>query len=70
MNFYNANPSAFIVDPIQTLVNNAGSDNNVVERIGAGYIMNVISFGRFRLNTGVRFETTTENAWGNILSQR
>ena len=68
LNFYNANTSAFTVDPIQTLVNNAGSDNNVVERVGAGYIMNVISFGRFRLNTGVRFETTTENAWGNILS--
>jgi TonB-dependent receptor len=68
LNFYNANTSAFTVDPLETLLNNAGSDSNVVERVGAGYIMNVISFGRFRLNTGVRFETTTENAWGNILS--
>jgi TonB-dependent receptor len=31
--------------------------------------MNVISFGRFRLNTGVRFETTTEDVFGNVLSQ-
>jgi TonB-dependent receptor len=69
MNFYNSNTSAFTVDPIQTLVNNAGGDYNLVERIGAGYIMNVISFGRFRLNTGVRFESTTENVLGNVLSQ-
>jgi TonB-dependent receptor len=68
LNYYNGNLSNFTVDPIQTLVNNAGSDDNVVERVGAGYIMNVISFGRFRLNTGVRWEVTTENAWGNILS--
>src|SRR5208337_489530 len=69
MNFYNSNTSAFTVDPIQTLVNNAGGNYNLVERIGAGYIMNVISFGRFRLNTGIRFESTTENVFGNVLSQ-
>jgi TonB-dependent receptor len=69
MNFYNSNTNAFSVDPIQTLVNNAGGDYNLMERVGAGYIMNVISFGRFRLNTGVRFETTTENVLGNVLSQ-
>jgi TonB-dependent receptor len=68
-NFYDSNPSAFTVDPIQTLVNNVGGDYNVAERIGAGYIMNVISFGRFRLNTGVRFESTTENVFAPVLSQ-
>ena len=62
------NTSAFTVDPIATLQNNAGSDYNLVERIGAGYIMNVISFGRFRLNTGIRFETTTESVWRTVLS--
>jgi TonB-dependent receptor len=66
---YNSNPSAFTVDPIQTLVNNVGGDYDLVERIGAGYIMNVISFGRFRLNTGVRFESTTENVFAPVLSQ-
>jgi TonB-dependent receptor len=30
--------------------------------------MNVISFGRFRLNTGIRFETTSENVFGTVLS--
>ncbi|MGP0074978.1 MAG: TonB-dependent receptor domain-containing protein, partial [Bryobacteraceae bacterium] len=68
-NFYNSNPSAFTVNSIQTLVNNVGGDYDLVERIGAGYIMNVISFGRFRLNTGVRFESTTENVFAPVLSQ-
>jgi TonB-dependent receptor len=31
--------------------------------------MNTISFGRFRLNTGVRFETTTEDTAGTVLQQ-
>jgi TonB-dependent receptor len=67
--FYNSNPSAFTVNSIQTLVNNVGGDYDLVERIGAGYIMNAISFGRFRLNTGVRFESTTENVFAPVLSQ-
>ena len=66
---YSNNPSAFSVDSIQTLVNNVGGDYNLVERIGAGYVMNTISFGRFRLNTGVRFESTTENVFAPVLSQ-
>jgi TonB-dependent receptor len=69
LNFYHVNPSDFTVNPIQTLINNAGADYNLVERIGAGYIMNTISFGRFRLNTGIRFESTTEDVWGTVLSQ-
>jgi TonB-dependent receptor len=56
------------VDPIATLQSNAGGLYNLVERIGAGYIMNVISFGRFRLNTGIRFETTTEDVFGTLLT--
>jgi TonB-dependent receptor len=69
LNFYHANSSDFSVDSIQTLVNNAGGDYDLVERVGAGYIMNTISFGRFRLNTGIRFESTTENVFANVLSQ-
>ena len=68
LSFYHANVSDFSVDPIATLQNNAGGLYNVVERVGAGYIMNVISFGRFRLNTGVRFETTTEDTRGTVLT--
>lgn len=40
-----------------------------MERVGAGYIMNVISFGRYRLNTGIRFESATEDVFGTVLSQ-
>jgi TonB-dependent receptor len=68
LNFYHANTSDFSVDPIATLQNNASGLYNLVERIGAGYIMNTISFGRFRLNTGVRFESTTEDTFGTLLS--
>ena len=64
--FYHSNPNAFSVDPIATLQNNATGLYNLVERIGAGYVMNTISFGRFRLNTGIRFETTTEDVCGSI----
>jgi TonB-dependent receptor len=68
MSFYHSNTSDFSVDPIATLQNNAGGLYDVVERIGAGYVMNTISFGRFRLNTGVRFETTTEDTRGTVLT--
>ncbi|MBV9300678.1 MAG: TonB-dependent receptor [Acidobacteriaceae bacterium] len=69
LNFYHANTGDFSVDPTQTLVDNAGGNYNLVERVGAGYIMNTISLGRFRLITGIRFETTTEDVAGNILAQ-
>ncbi|HLK22484.1 MAG TPA: TonB-dependent receptor [Bryobacteraceae bacterium] len=68
LGFYHSNPNAFSVDPIATLQSNAGGLYNLVERIGAGYVMNTISFGRFRLNTGVRFESTTEDVRGTILA--
>jgi len=57
------NPSNFQVDtqPLRQLERNT----DLVERVGAGYIMNTINFDRWRLNTGVRFETTTEYALGN-----
>ncbi len=57
-----ANPNAFSVDT-QPL-NQLESNNDLIERVGAGYIMNTINFGRWRLNTGIRFETTTEYAAG------
>lgn len=67
--FLHGNPNDFSVDPIKTLVGNASSLYNLVERVGAGYAMNTISFGRYRLNTGIRFETTTEDVFGTLLAQ-
>jgi TonB-dependent receptor len=56
------NPNVFSVDtqPLNQLEGN----NDLIERVGAGYIMNTINFDRWRLNTGIRFETTTEFAAG------
>ena len=56
------NPSAFTVDT-QPL-NQLESNNDVIERVGAGYVMNTINFNRWRLYTGIRFESTTEYAAG------
>jgi TonB-dependent receptor len=58
----NGNPNAFSVD--YSPLNQLESNNDLIERVGAGYIMNTINFDRWRVNTGVRFETTTEYAAG------
>src|SRR5579862_3045243 len=57
-----SNPNAFSVDnqPLNALQSNY----DLVERVGAGYVMNSINFNRFRLYTGLRFETTSEYAAG------
>jgi len=56
--FYNANKNLFIT----TFNSDRSYSNtfNIHERIPAGYVMNTISFGRLRLQTGVRFEATTD----------
>ena len=57
-----SNPNAFTVDnqPLNALESNF----DLIERVGAGYLMNTINFNRFRLYTGLRFETTAEYAAG------
>jgi len=57
----NSNFSAFTFDSATTHLNNDGSDYDGTERIYAGYLMNSISFGKSRLQTGVRFEATDES---------
>lgn len=47
------------------LVNNLTNDFNVGERIWAGYVMNTISMGRLRLQTGLRIESTRDNVFAN-----
>jgi TonB-dependent receptor len=47
------------------LVNNLTNDFNVGERIWAGYVMNTISLGRLRLQTGLRIESTRDNVFAN-----
>ena len=57
----NSNFTAFTFDSAATHLNNDGSDYDGTERIYAGYLMNSISFGKSRLQTGVRFEATDES---------
>jgi TonB-dependent receptor len=56
------NPSQYSFNATKSFLRSVGGDFNVNERVTAGYLMNTISFNRFRLQTGVRFEGTTENS--------
>jgi TonB-dependent receptor len=56
--FLAANPGQFTMSTTQ----GGNLQNfNLVERITAGYIMNTLDFGRFRLIAGLRIEGTDEN---------
>jgi len=48
-----------------TQQNTVPNNYDLVERISAGYLMNTIDVGRWRLVTGVRFEGTNEAVQGN-----
>lgn len=60
---FHANPAGFSIDPAGSILNTYSNDFDIVERIGAGYIMNTLQFGRVRVQTGLRFEGTTENLY-------
>jgi TonB-dependent receptor len=47
-----------VVDTATDTIKNAGATWDLNERVYAGYLMNTISFGKVRLQTGVRFEGT------------
>lgn len=46
--------------------NDVPNDFNVGERVYAGYAMNTLTLGHFRVQTGVRIEATTDTVLGNI----
>jgi TonB-dependent receptor len=62
--YFAANPSAFAVDTNATHTSNDPQNFDLIERVVAGYFMNSISFGKFRLYAGLRFEGTTEDTLG------
>jgi TonB-dependent receptor len=62
--FQNANPDDFSTDEATTHLNSDASNFNLDERITAGYLMNTIEFGKFRLQTGLRFEGTNLSTTG------
>lgn len=63
ISFFNQNPQDFVPD---TNANNLedSANFNLFSRISSGYVMNTLQFGRFRLQTGLRFEGTQLNIHG------
>lgn len=59
--FFNGNQGSFTVDEAGSLLNTFSNNFDIIERVGAWYGMNTLQFGRVRVQTGLRFEETTEN---------
>ena len=57
-NFFNQNPQDFTLDVSDTHLGSDPNNYNLTERVTAGYVMNTLQFGRFRLQTGLRLEAT------------
>ena len=57
-NFLKANPGDFTEDVSATHLGSDPANYNLTERVTAGYIMNTLQFGRWRLQTGLRVEAT------------
>lgn len=66
--FFDANPQDFVPD---VNANNLEESQNfnLFSRIGSGYVMNTLQFGKFRLQTGLRFEGTHLDIHGNEVQQ-
>ena len=62
------NQSLFTQNQVKSISRSAGAFFDANERIYAGYLMNVISFGKLRLETGVRFDGTTTDFTTNIVT--
>jgi len=65
--YFRGNPTAFQIDEAGSVLNTFGSNYDIIERVTAGYAMNTSQFGRIRLQTGLRFEATSENLLGNTV---
>ena len=65
--FYTGNPNAFTFDSNTTHQRNDPNNFDLIERVTSGYFMNTISFGKFRLYAGLRFEGTSENTLGYLV---
>ncbi len=57
-------PSTVALDVGQTRARSDPNNYHTIERIYAGYAMNTITFGRARIETGVRIETTQSQFTG------
>lgn len=79
LNAFEANSSAFVLDSVNAVSTEVQAFFNADERISAGYLEDVIYFGKFRLQGGVRFDndathflannvTANQDAQGNPLT--
>jgi TonB-dependent receptor len=66
--FVNNLNTAFKYNFNKTRLRSDPSDYNADERIYAGYLMNNISLGKFRIQTGVRFEETVTSNTANLVT--
>jgi TonB-dependent receptor len=62
-------PTQFTLNQASSIQRGAGAFFDANERIYAGYLMNVISFGKLRLETGVRFDGTVTDFLTNIVTK-
>jgi TonB-dependent receptor len=65
--YFLSNPGDFVVDTSKTRQRNDPNSFNLIERVSAGYVMNSINFGKWRLYTGVRLEGTNEDLTGYVV---
>jgi TonB-dependent receptor len=63
-----ANPGNFQFDPVTSITRSASAFFDADERVYAGYLQNAISIGKFRFQTGVRFEGTNTHFLTNQLT--
>jgi TonB-dependent receptor len=57
INFFNQNPQDFVLDTSDTNFEDS-ANFNIVSRVTSGFVMNTLQFGKFSLQTGLRFEGT------------
>lgn len=60
---FRADPGGYTVDEPDSVLNSYSNDWDINERVGAWYGMNTLQFGRVRIQTGLRFEETTEGLY-------
>lgn len=61
------NPTNFTLDEGTTHLQSDAANYNLQERVPAGYVMNTTQFGRFHLQTGIRFEATNTTNTGYLV---
>ncbi len=64
LGFFSTNPTSISLDVTATHSRSDPNNYHTLERIYAGYAMNTISFGKARIETGVRVETTRSSFTG------